>query len=102
MTVTIYGLREVDTHELRYIGLTTKPLEERLRKHIRNVKQHYPRKICDWIVAAQKIEIVPLLVCDESDARKQERFFVAKMISEGHRLANSHLVPRPTDAAAAA
>lgn len=91
---TIYALREVGATEARYIGRSDKPLGERLLKHIQNAKRNYPRAISGWIKGAGEVEIVPLAQCPRQDAAAEERRMVALYHSAGHRLTNSHLLPR--------
>lgn len=53
----IYGLREIGTNEFRYIGLTTKSINDRLRRHLRDKKVDHKT---NWIkkVGKENIEIV--------------------------------------------
>lgn len=99
MTV-IYGLREVGSAEIRYIGRSAKPLPERLHKHQLNAAKGYPPLISQWIKSAGEIEIVALQECSADLAYHSERRLAEQYHADGHRLVNSHLVPRQTGAAA--
>lgn len=99
MTV-IYGLREIGSEEIRYVGRTEHALHKRLHKHKLNVRQGYPPRICAWIESAQEIEIIPLRTCAKERACAVERETVTVLFEQGHRLTNSHLLPRKSDEAA--
>ncbi|MEG8223793.1 hypothetical protein OSJ57_24815 [Sphingomonas sp. HH69] len=92
--ITIYGLRKAGAEEIRYIGRSAKPLDLRLDRHLYNAKRGYPRSISQWIKRAKSVEIVPLAQCYEQCAAAVERAMVEQYWSDGHRLTNSHLVPR--------
>lgn len=96
----IYGLRERGSEEIRYIGRTEKPLCERLHKHKLNARHNYPPAISQWINSAERIEIIPLVECERRDGPATERRLVEKYCAAGHRLTNSHLVPRARQDAA--
>lgn len=100
MTI-IYGLREAGSAEVRYIGKSDKPLSERLHKHKLNARRNYPRQISEWINSADQIEIVTIDEVDRASACLAERETVSRFHSDGHRLTNSHLLPRPTTQSAA-
>ncbi len=92
---TIYGLREVGSIEIRYIGFSNHPLELRLKKHLGDSRSYYYyRPVTAWVRSAGQIEIVPLCTCDPSEARANERRMVQAFHAAGHRLTNGHLLPR--------
>lgn len=98
--ITIYGLRQRGDHEVRYIGRTRYALDRRLRKHQANAAHHYPASISDWIKQARDVEIVPLTICCDVVACAEERRIVHIYHEAGHRLTNSHLMPKtPTPSA---
>jgi predicted GIY-YIG superfamily endonuclease len=43
-TIKIYSLEDANTVEIRYIGYTTKSLNERLKKHFNNVHEAFNLK----------------------------------------------------------
>ena len=100
--ITIYGLRECGSNELRYIGQSSKPLAERLRKHLLNARRGYPPLVSGWINAAGSVEIAAIATCPSSEADAEERRLVELYHALGHRLTNSHLLPRARMSAAAA
>lgn len=93
---TIYGLREAGAQEFRYIGRSNSPLHVRLRKHQLNAARNYPPRISAWINEAGDIEIVPIADVDDAQCCAAERSLVALYTDAGHRLTNSHLLPRTT------
>lgn len=102
MIVTIYGLREKGCDEIRYIGMTKYALHHRIRKHRQNAAHNYPPKISEWINSAPEIDIVPLSICCGRAARCEERRQIESHFQAGHRLTNSHLMPRARQTGAAA
>lgn len=97
---TIYGLREVDSDEVRYIGRTEHPLHKRLHKHRLNALHGYPPKVSAWINGADGVEIFAISECAKADCNRVERETVERFHDDGHRLTNSHLLPRQTGATA--
>lgn len=96
--ITIYGLRKAGAEEIRYIGRSAKPLDLRLNRHIYNAGRGYPPAISNWIAKAKAVEIVPLAQCEAEHGCAVERALVEQYWSDGHRLTNSHLVPRTPSA----
>lgn len=93
--IVIYALRSAGDTEVRYIGRSGRPLDQRLQVHKQNAfRQNYPPKVSAWIREAGDIEIVPLARCTARLAAKREREWVERYHALGHRLTNSHLVPR--------
>jgi hypothetical protein len=97
---TIYGLREVGSDEIRYVGFTNYPLELRLERHRYNARVGWPFGPTEWMRGCGEVEIVALADCCQADARQCERSHVERLHYEGHRLTNRHLLPRQTGAAA--
>ncbi|MBA3670266.1 MAG: hypothetical protein H0W71_09455 [Sphingomonas sp.] len=90
---TIYGLRRTGDREIRYVGRSNRPLENRLKKHVQNAVRMYPPRISAWIREAKDIEIFPLTECQPEDATRLERETVERCHADGNRLTNSHLLP---------
>ena len=86
---TVYGLREVGTDEVRYIGQTNQPLKHRLRAHRNDVRNMALPKT-QWIKqlrnSGSSVEIVEL----EKDAvyNLSETQHILSHQSRGHRLLN--------------
>lgn len=96
---TIYGLREVGSEEIRYVGYTNQPIAKRLLDHQRKARgKSWPYGVAEWMRSAGEVEIVRLRTCPRKDAHKAERQWVKKLHGDGHRLTNSHLLPREVPA----
>lgn len=96
MTI-VYGLREVGTNEVRYVGITNKTKAERLKAHHSKANSkgwNYP--VTAWIREAGPVEIIQLCACPKEESRKAERRWVERLHSQGARLLNRHLVPSDT------
>jgi hypothetical protein len=88
----IYTLSDPRTLEVRYVGMTTKTLEARLKGHLRNYpheKNHRAR----WIRSLQDVGLIPVIV--EIDAvpvdlyAEAERRWIAFYHTQGARLVNA-------------
>lgn len=55
-TVSIYGLDDPITHEIRYVGMTSKPLDARLKRHL---YERGKRHRCHWIQQLRKKGQIP-------------------------------------------
>jgi GIY-YIG catalytic domain/NUMOD3 motif len=92
MTFKIYALYDPrNPTEMRYIGQTSKTLEERLQGHLDEVSTKRTLKRA-WIVSLKKVSVRPaiILVEDvlEATFRERERFWIAYYRQLGHRLTN--------------
>lgn len=86
----IYGLADPDTHEVRYVGQTKLPVEERLRQHIRAARcRTRDRYVYDWI---RSLSAPPTIVILERDPpgglNEAERAWIAYLRGMGCRLTN--------------
>lgn len=85
----IYALKEVGSSEIKYIGLTTKSLNERLGRHLRDKKIDHKT---NWIkkVGRENIEII--LLDDDinnfEELCEKEIYYIDKFKKEGHCLTN--------------
>jgi hypothetical protein len=81
----------------RYIGITTKPLDQRLKLHLRG-KDHNPAK-AEWIAWLQlqglKPDIIGIdsIVGTKAQANCRERYWVYEYIRAGHDLLNINHIP---------
>lgn len=86
----IYALVERVTMEIRYVGMTTVYLEERLRKHKLDKIKSYKT---NWInkIGSDNIDI--LLIDDDiqniEDLKNKEIFYISKYRNMGYRLTNT-------------
>lgn len=90
----VYALREKDSVEYRYIGVTSKTLEQRFKGHIKNARSGADTHKCNWIrkVGYENIEIVLLQVVDEGNLAQihfAEIFWIHTLRCIGMRLTNA-------------
>jgi predicted GIY-YIG superfamily endonuclease len=99
MIIWLYGLREKQSIELRYIGQTAN-LSQRLSSHRQRPNSMFiPDDFARWI-ASTEVELVTLgLEHDRELARLRERSLIHAFSCVGHRLFNVHGVTRNRKAA---
>lgn len=101
-TWTIYALVCIVTNEVKYVGLTSTTLEQRLQSHLRG-KDYNPGK-AQWIRDLRSEGILPIIIALEivtnslSHARIRERYWTYKYIEYGHDLLNIKYIPEPRKA----
>ena len=102
MTYIVYGLREVGSIEIRYIGQTAKGWAKRLQflSWLARTGQGDP-EMRQWLEGCRhSVEGVVLATAEtETDIRAHERNAVAMFAAAGHRLVNRQLM-QPSSAAA--
>lgn len=85
----IYALRLINSDEIRYIGLTTKSLKERLSRHLNDKKVDHKT---NWIrkYGKENIEIILLEenIIDFNDLCVKEIYYIDKYRKNGHNLTN--------------
>lgn len=89
----IYGLREIGTTEIRYVGLTNHSVKKRFREHQAKARGKWHYAPAPWMRSAGPVEAVILRICPASEARAAERRWIEKLFSEGHRLCNVKMLP---------
>lgn len=95
-TFTLYALRNPSIPEaIRYIGITSQPLKERLGGHCIEKRFDNPYK-CRWIMQLKrqglKPELVPLIVgLTQAEALELEVHMIREFRQAGHRLTNISL-----------
>lgn len=85
----IYALKEKNNNEIKYVGLTTRKLTTRFKRHLRD--KHISYKT-NWInkIGRDNIEII-LLEDDITDFNilcEKEIYYIAKYKKLGHKLTN--------------
>lgn len=93
MTFTVYGIRLKGDVEVRYVGLTYKPIERRLKEHLRtpSVPNFTP-----WLQAnRQRIQVFAIAsVADREHAKATEKVIIGLCSMLDHRLFNrAHVDP---------
>jgi hypothetical protein len=93
--IKIYSLEDNKTGEVRYIGYTTKPLEERLKNHLKNVveafeiKSRKVNKRLSWLKSVNcDVSINLIDEGDISDVAWLESFYIELFISWNFKLTN--------------
>lgn len=87
----IYGLVDPRNHELRYVGKTIQPLEDRLRIHLNDAKNIKRRHVCVWIRKVARDGFTPEIFEIESvneDWVQAEQFWIAYFRYVGAVLTN--------------
>lgn len=86
----IYGLTDPRSGALRYVGVTKKPLERRLKEHLRtkenNHRSHWIRSLLRENI---KPEIFSIEECNRENWQQSERFWIAYFKSIGADLVNT-------------
>ncbi|MGO2521585.1 MAG: NUMOD3 domain-containing DNA-binding protein [Microbacterium sp.] len=90
----IYGVREIDSEDFRYVGLTTATIPRRRAQHWKAVQHNRRTPFVDWLgthddhesVYFQSLELV--MSEDLSDLGAAERTWITRLRSDGHALLN--------------
>jgi group I intron endonuclease len=87
--IKIYTLSHPITNEIRYVGKTSSPLEERLRKHLLKHDNTYRD---NWITSLVKNNLRPKIElldeCDYNDWRWTEKYWILQFKIWGFKLTN--------------
>jgi group I intron endonuclease len=81
--IRIYVLKEPDTLKIRYVGMTSKSLKERLRKHLDNAlyTKHNPH-LCNWILKYYKNNQLPIIdlveECVIENWQEREKYWITQ------------------------
>lgn len=84
--MTIYALLDPRDERLRYVGITTKPLAERLEKHLREAKHATHHRAC-WLRSLGSVPLIRPL--EETDDATRECYWIAHYRALGYDLTNS-------------
>ena len=94
---TIYALLCPSTKQVRYVGITSQPLNQRLRAHLLG-NDYNPAKD-QWIYWLRSQSLLPLIVPIEvtigtrKQAEQHEKYWIYEFIKFGHDLLNIHHIP---------
>src|SRR3990167_5855648 len=87
--VTVYALTDPESHDVRYIGVTRRPLEIRLKEHLRERDKRY---VTNWIKSLQSRNLIPDILEIEQISDEQideaEQFWVACFRAWNAKLTN--------------
>lgn len=84
----VYGLADPITSEIRYVGLTTKPLEVRLRQHINDSHNVRNRHLYIWMRTLPEPPLAIVLEQDPQDLIATEIKWIAHYREIGANLVN--------------
>lgn len=88
----IYTLHDPDTLEVRYVGFTSKSLEDRIKKHIRCSSEEHTHK-SRWIKSIIRNGKIPAILLVENvfteNWKERERFWISHFRKAGCDLTNS-------------
>ena len=82
MQISIYGLVDPETDEIRYVGKTKQPLNKRLSQHIASQPKHNTYKF-NWIAKLKKNNLKPLIIlietCDPENWVEREKYWINEL-----------------------
>lgn len=88
----VYVLKEPNTNEIRYVGVTTQELNQRLSQHINAAKNHEKRHVCNWISTLLKEGLRPVIeqIDDVPDNQweEMEKYYIKTYRNIGCNLTN--------------
>ncbi|GGI08882.1 hypothetical protein GCM10007368_23390 [Isoptericola cucumis] len=87
----VYGVRLRDSGEYRYVGLTTRTAEARLRRHLSNARAGRKTPFYDWLRKHKDEVVVDQLDTELGSLEwlgESEIIWIGSLRSEGHRLLN--------------
>jgi len=91
MKIYIYGLRNEDSTEYRYIG-KTKNIKSRLNSHIKEPKRKFAYHKYNWIQKSlrenKKIILDIIEEVNETNWEDKEKFYIKEFKKMGHKLTN--------------
>lgn len=79
--IQIYVLKEPDSLKIRYVGMTSKSLKQRLRKHLDNaLYTKHNLHLCNWILKYYKNNNLPIIelkeVCTKENWQEREKYWI--------------------------
>ncbi len=92
-TWTLYGLRSRGTDEIRYIGITSRPLQLRLYHHLRPEQRKINPHKAAWIDNLRRAGLIPTIIpyavgLTQVEASDLEIFVIASLREQGFKLTN--------------
>jgi GIY-YIG catalytic domain/NUMOD1 domain len=90
---TLYVLKDPETLEIKYVGITTKSLRERLSGHMKESKRYTHRYKCKWVNSLTERGLKPLIehleFCTEDNWEEREKFYIKDFKEKGYKLTNT-------------
>lgn len=88
----IYVLKDPRNNQIRYVGVTTQKLNQRLAQHINAAKRNEMRHVCKWIKSLLKIDLRPIIEqideVSDNDWQKWEIYYISYYKEIGCNLTN--------------
>lgn len=88
----IYVLKDPRNDQIRYVGVTTQKLSQRLSQHINAAKNNEQRHVCKWIKSLLKIDLKPIIEqideVSDNNWEKWEIYYIAHYKEIGCNLTN--------------
>lgn len=86
----VYVLKDPTTNEIRYVGVTSQSLNQRLSQHINAAKNHQ-RHVCNWIKSLLDQGLRPIIeqIDDVEDWEEKERYYIKYYRDQGCNLTNT-------------
>lgn len=77
----IYAISDPDTNIIKYIGVTTRTLKERLYQHLYNARNKRLQISAKWIWSLLKVDKLPVIslveTCTETNWEEREKYWIA-------------------------
>lgn len=88
----VYVLKDPQTYEIRYVGVTSGTLNQRLSQHINAAKNFQCRHVCHWINTLLQKGFRPIIEqideVDDSIWEQTEQFYIQFYKDQGCKLTN--------------
>lgn len=95
--ITIYGLYDPITGELRYVG-QAQYLEKRYKQHLAEARYGHSGKCNDWVRSLQSEGKAPdvniLITCDRQHANVLEHRLIRRFVTAGYGLLNTRVAAK--------
>jgi group I intron endonuclease len=81
--IKIYVLKEPDTLKVRYVGITSKTLKQRLRKHLDNIfYTKHNLHLCNWFLKYYNNNQLPIIElieeCSKENWQEREKYWITQ------------------------
>ena len=82
-TIKVYVFKDPDTLEVRYVGITSKTLKQRFRKHLDNaLYTKHNKHLCNWILKLRKENKKPIMEeiesCTIENWQEREKYWISQ------------------------
>lgn len=86
----VYVLKDPTTNEIKYVGVTSQKVNQRLSQHINAAKNHEGRYVCKWINSLLQKGLRPIIeqIDDVEDWEEKEKYYIKYYRDLGCKLTN--------------